>query len=167
MASAAELRALARVERDPRKRVRLLAIANVRDGMAVAAAARAGGMGRATLHRWLARERTGGSAALGDRPRSGRRRKLDAAQRAAVKAWVLAGPEVERDGIVAWRGGDVRAMVERRFGVQLALSSTDRLLGELHLSALVPRPRHGDADPAAQAAFQQTSRPGCGRLGPA
>jgi hypothetical protein len=47
MVSATELRALARVERNPRKRVRLLAIANVRDGMAVEGAARAGGMGRA------------------------------------------------------------------------------------------------------------------------
>ena len=160
MVSATELRALARVEGNPRKRVRLLAIANLRGGMAVEEAARAGGMGRATLYRWLARERAGGLAALGDRPRSGRRRKLDAEQRAEVKAWVLAGPDVARDGIVAWRGGDVRAMVERRFGVQLALSSTYRLLDELHLSALVPRPHHGDADPAAQAAFQQTSRPG-------
>ena len=106
---------------------------------------------------WQARERAGGAATLGDRPRSGRRRKLDAEQRAEVKAWVLAGPEVGSDGIVAWRGGDLRAMVERRFGVKLALSSTYRLLGELHLSALVPRPRHSDADPAAQAAFQQTS----------
>ena len=157
MASAREFRALARVERDPRKRVRLLAIANVWDGMTVEGAARAGGMGRATLYRWLARERTGGAATLGDRLRSGRRRKLDAEQRAEVKAWVLAGPEVGSDGIVAWRGGDVRAMVERRFGVKLALSSTYRLLGELHLPALVPRPRHGGADPAAQTAFQQTS----------
>ena len=159
MVSATQLRALARVERNPRKRVRLLAIANVRDGMAVEGAARAGGMGRATLYRWLARERTGGPAALGDHPRSGRRRKLDAEQRAEVKAWVLAGPDVERDGVVAWRGGDARAMVERRFGVKLALSSTYRLLGELRLSALVPRPRHGDADPAARTASQQTSRP--------
>jgi transposase len=159
MVSATELRALARVEGNPRKRVRLLAVANVCDGMTVEGAARAGGMGRATLYRWLARERTGGPAALGDQPRSGRRRKLDAEQRAEVKAWVLAGPDVERDGVVAWRGGDARAMVERRFGVKLALSSTYRLLGELHLSALVPRPRHSDADPAAQTAFQQTSRP--------
>ena len=59
MASARELRALARVERDPRKRVRLLAIANVWDGMAVEGAARAGGMGRATLYRWLAGTRAG------------------------------------------------------------------------------------------------------------
>ena len=159
MASAAEFRALARVARNPRKRVRLLALANVCDGMTVEDAARTSGMGRATLYRWLARERTGGVAALGDRPRSGRRRKLDAAQRAELKTWVLAGPEIERDGIVAWRGGDVRTMIEQRFGVKLALSSTYRLLGELHLSALVPRPRHSEADPAAQAAFQQTSRP--------
>ena len=68
--------------------------------------------------------RTGGPAALGDHPRSGRRRKLDAEQRAEVKAWVLAGPDVERDGVVAWRGGDARAMVEGRLGVKLALSST-------------------------------------------
>ena len=160
MEEAAELRALARVERDPRKRLRLLAIANVRDGMSVAAAARATGMGRATLYRWLACERDGGPAALSDRPRSGRRRKLSAEQRAEIRAWVLAGPEVERDGVVAWRGGDVQAMIERRFKVKLALSSAYRLLDELHLSALVPRPRHGDADPAAQAAFRQTSRPG-------
>ena len=70
---------------------------------------------------------------------------------------MLAGPDVARDGVVAWRGGDVRAMVERRFKVKLALSSAYRLLDELHLSALVPRPRHGDADPAARAAFEQTS----------
>ena len=78
MASATEFRALARVERDPRKRVRLLALANVSDGMTVEQAARTGGMGRATLYRWLARERTGGAAALGDRPRSGRRRTASA-----------------------------------------------------------------------------------------
>ena len=110
MASAAGFRALARVERDPRKRVRLLAIANVSEGITVEQAAQVGGMSRATLYRWLARERTGGAAALGDRPRSGWRRKLDAEQRAEVKAWGLAGPEVERDGIVAWCGGDVRAL---------------------------------------------------------
>ena len=165
MEEAGELRALARVERDPRKRVRLLAIANVREWMPVEDAARAAaaggatGWGRPPHSRGLAAARDGGAAALRDRPRTGRRRKLDAAQRAEVKAWVLAGPAKEKDGVVAWRGGDVKAMVERRFKVKLALSSAYRLLDELHLSALVPRPRHGDADPAAQAAFQQTSRP--------
>ena len=65
-------------ERNPQERVRLLAIANVRAGMAVEGAARAGGMGRATLYRRLARERTGGPAAPGDHPRSGRGRGMGA-----------------------------------------------------------------------------------------
>ena len=60
MEAAAGLRALARVERDPRKRVRLLAIADVREGGSWAQAApRATGMGRAALYRWLACERDG------------------------------------------------------------------------------------------------------------
>ena len=161
MEEAAELRALARVERDPRKRVRLLAIANVREGMSVEDAARATGMGRTTLYRWLARERDGGGpAALADRPRPGRRRKLDAAQRAEVRAWVLAGPDVEKDGVVAWRGGDVRALGGGRFVFMVGLSCASRVLYELPVSAVVPPPPHGDADPAAQAAFQQTSRRG-------
>jgi transposase-like protein len=166
MESAAERRARARVERDPRKRVRLLAIAKVRDGMPVEAAARATGLGRATLYRWLARERTGGpllgaerAPALGPAAQAQRR----AAGRGQGLGAGRAGPDVERDGVGAGRGGDVRAMVARRFKVRRALSSADRLLDELHLSALVPRPRHGDADPAAQAACQQTSRPGSGR----
>ncbi|HET6520518.1 MAG TPA: hypothetical protein VFG47_11980 [Geminicoccaceae bacterium] len=45
MAAAAELRALARVECDPRQRVRLPAIGNGRDGMAVDEAARVTGNG--------------------------------------------------------------------------------------------------------------------------
>jgi hypothetical protein len=57
MEGAAELRALARVERDPRQRVRSLAIAAVREGMPGGDAARATGMGRATPYRGLARER--------------------------------------------------------------------------------------------------------------
>ena len=73
---------------------------------------------------------------------------------------MLAGPDQERDGVVAWRGGDVKAMVKRRFKVKLAPSSAYRPLDGLHPSALVPRPRHGDADPAARAASEQTSRPG-------
>jgi len=160
MESAAELRASARVERDPRKRVRLLAIANVRDGLPVAEAARVTGMGRATLYRWLGRARAGGPDGLTDRPRSGRPRKLTAGQRAEVAAWVLAGPDVAGDGVAAWRGHDVRAMIERRFGVRLALSSAYRLLEDLGLAALVPRPRHVGADPEAQAAFKKTSRRG-------
>ena len=57
---AAELRASAWAEHDPRKRVWLLAVANVRDGVSVETATRSTGRGRATLYRWLVRDRGGG-----------------------------------------------------------------------------------------------------------
>jgi hypothetical protein len=85
MESAAELQALARVGRDPRQRVRLLAIADIRDGTLVEDAVRAtvrgarpctGGLRaieRAARRRLAtARARVGGAgSALSSGPRSG------------------------------------------------------------------------------------------------
>ena len=65
---AAELRALARREPDPRTRVRLLGVANALGGMAIDQAARAVGAGRATLYDWLGRYRAEGVAGLAARP---------------------------------------------------------------------------------------------------
>ncbi len=157
MGAGAALRAQARVERDARKRVRLLAIANVEDGMPVEQAAQVTGMSRATLYRWIGRRRDGDETALADRPRSGRRPKVNDDQRQAVKAWVLAGPDVDKDGVVAWRGHDVQAFLQRQFQITLGLSSTYRLLADLGLSALMPRPRHTGGDPEAQEAFRKPS----------
>ncbi len=56
----AELRRLARRERDGRVSARLLAIAGVLDGMSRAAAARAAGMDRQTLRDWVVRFNTEG-----------------------------------------------------------------------------------------------------------
>ena len=159
MASATEFRALARVERDPRKRVRLLAIANVCDGMTVEQAARAGGMGRATLYDWLGRYRAGGVDGLRDRPRSGRPRLLTSEQEAAFTARIEAGADHTRDGVVACRGVDMRRLLKEEFKVKAGLSSVYRLAHRLGLAWVEPRPQHPKGDPAAQAAFQQTSRP--------
>jgi transposase len=52
---AAELRRLARRERDGRAAARLIAMANVLDGMSRDAAARSAGMDRQTLRDWMIR----------------------------------------------------------------------------------------------------------------
>ena len=61
---AAELRRLARRERDGRVSARLLALANALDGMSRAAAARAAGMDRQTLRDWVIRFNAEGTAGL-------------------------------------------------------------------------------------------------------
>jgi transposase len=68
---AAELRRLARRERDGRVAARLMALANVLDGMSREAAARVAGMDRQTLRDWVVRFNAEGTAGLRDQPRSG------------------------------------------------------------------------------------------------
>src|SRR3954451_9587756 len=89
----AELRALARRERDGRASSRLLALANALDGMRRDEAARAAGMDRPTLRDWVHRYNAEGVAGLRDRPRPGRPCALDEGRQAALKGPDPAGPE--------------------------------------------------------------------------
>ena len=154
----AELRALARRERDGRVSARLLALANALDGMSRDEAARAAGMDRQTLRDWVHRYNAEGVAGLRDRPRPGRPCALDEGRQAALKALILRGPKLERDGCVAWRARDLRELVERRFGVGYSEGGIRRLLHGLDLSWQKARPVHPEADPKAQERFKKTCR---------
>src|ERR671921_452087 len=151
----AELRALARRERDGRVSGRLLALANALDGMSRDAAARAAGMDRQTLRDWVHRYKAEGVEGLRDHPRPGRPCALDEGRQAALKALILRGPDLERDGCVAWRARDLRALVEERFGGRYGESGMLRLLKGLDLSWQKARPVHPEADPKAQERFKK------------
>jgi transposase len=155
----AELRAMARRERDGRVSARLLALANARGGMSREEAARAAGMDRQTLRDWVHRYNAAGLAGLRDRPRPGRPCALDEGQQATLKALVLRGPRLERDGCVAWRARDLVGLVERRFGVRDSETGMLRLLHGLDLSWQKARPIHPEADEGAQERFKKSSRP--------
>ena len=94
----AELRRLARRERDGRVSARLLALANALEGMPREEAARLAGMTGQTLGDWVHRYNAEGVEGLRDRHRPGRPCALDEGQQAAFKALVLRGPDLERDG---------------------------------------------------------------------
>jgi transposase len=155
---ATELRALARREPNARARVRLLGVANALSGMPIAAAARGVGAGRATLYDWLGRYRAEGVDGLRDRPKSGRPRLLTPEQDAAFKARIAAGPDDAKDGVTAFRGVDMQRILKEEFKVKAGLSSAYQLAHRLGLAWVAPRPQHPKSDPAAQAAFRQTSR---------
>jgi transposase len=153
---AAELRRLARRERDGRVSARLLALANALEGTPREEAARLAGMTGQTLGDWVHRYNAEGVEGLRDRPRPGRPCALDEGRRAALKALVLKGPRLERDGCVAWRARDLCGLVERRFGVRYSETGMLRLLKGLDLSWQKARPIHPDADPKAQERFKKT-----------
>src|ERR671929_2240316 len=136
----AELRALARRERDGRVSSRLLALANALDGMRRDEAARPAGMDRQTLRDWVHRYNAQGVGGLRDRPRPGRPCALDEGRQAALKGLILRGPALGRDGCVAWRARDLRELVERRFGGGHSESGIRRVLKGLDLSWQKARP---------------------------
>ena len=152
---AAELRRLARRERDGRVSARLLALANALDGLPREEAARLAGMTGQTLGDWVHRYNEEGIAGLRDRRRPGRPCALEEGQQAALKALILKGPRLERDGCVAWRARDLCALVERRFGVRYAENGMLRLLRSLDLSFQKARSVHPEADPGAQERFKK------------
>ena len=154
---AAELRRLARQERNGRVACRLLALANALDGMSRAQAARQAGMDRQTLRDWVMRFNVEGIEGLRDRPKSGRPTWLDDGQLAALKALVLRGPDPERDGVSTWRAKDLCRIVEDRFGVSYTENGMLGLLHDLGLSWQKARPVHPEADPKAQERFKKNS----------
>jgi transposase len=152
----AELRRLARRERDGCISARLLALANALEGLPREEAARLAGMTGQTLGDWVHRYNAEGVEGSRDRPRPGRPCALVEGQQATLKALVLRGPSLERDGCVAWRARDLCALVEERFGVRYGESGMLKLLKGLDLSWQKTRPVHPEADPKAQERFKKT-----------
>ena len=95
---ATELRRRARHEPDRRAAMRLLAIAGALEGLSRAGAARLAGMERQALRDAVLRYNAEGLEGLRDRPRSGRPERLAPGRQAALKAWVLRGPDPDGTG---------------------------------------------------------------------
>src|ERR671910_1917856 len=142
----AELRALARRERDGRVGSRLLALANALDGMSRGAAARAAGTDRQTLRDWVHRYNAEGVAGLSNRRAPGPTPRLSDGQEAELARWVEKGADLERDGVVRWRCRDLRARIEHEFGVRFHERTVGKLLAKLRFRRLSVRPRHPEGD---------------------
>jgi len=155
--SPAELRRLARHERDGRVSARLMALANALEDIP-REEARLAGMTGQTLGDWVHRYNAEGVAGLRDRPRAGRHSRLSEGQQAALKALVLKSPDLKRDGCIAWRARDLCRLVEQRFGVSYKESGMLRLLHSLEFSWQKPRPVHPEADTKVQAGFKKPAR---------
>ena len=161
--SPAELRRLARHERDGRVSARLLALANALEGIPREEAARLAGMTGQTLGDWVHRYNAEDITGLRDRPRAGRRCRLDEGQQAVLKTLVLRGPDLKRDGCVAWRARDLCRLIEQRFQIRYSEGGMLRLLHSLELSWQKPRPVHPEASAKAQAWFKKPAWAHAGR----
>src|SRR4051812_26569556 len=154
---AVELRREAARCRDARAARRMLALALVLEGASREGAARAAGMDRQTLRDWAHRYNAEGLPGLHDRHRSGRKPRLTPGQEAELATAVEQGPDPDRDGVVRWRRGDLRAPIEAPFAGRPHQRSGGGVLRRLGFARLSVRPRHPKADGAAQEAFKKAS----------
>ena len=155
--TAGELRMAAGRTKDARSARRMLAIALVLEGVDRATAAKSCGMDRQTLRDWVHRYNTEGLAGLVNRTVPHRPRRLSPEQLAALAAWVEAGPDRVRDGVVRWRRKDLQHRIATEFCVTLHERSVGKQLAALGFRRLSVRPQHPKSDPVAQAAFKKTS----------
>lgn len=115
-----QLRARAWIDRFPHRRARLLALADVRDGMPVELAAEAAGVIPRTLYTWLRRGAKGGLESALDRQRGA----LNQAQAIEIARWIAEAPTNQP----RWRSNRVKNEVLRRFGLEISLEVAALLL---------------------------------------
>lgn len=152
---AAELRRFAQGEADRCAALRALAIAQALEGASRAEAARLIGRERQSLRDAVVRFNAEGLAGLRNRPRPGRPGKLSPARQEDLRAWVLAGPDPDVDGMSSYRLVDIAAHIEQRWSVSYGLSSVSRLLHCMGLSWQTTRPAHPKGDAEAQELYKK------------
>ena len=117
-------------------------------GLGVAATAAAVGITTETLRQWVKRAVAEGLDGLATRKAgSGARPKLTAAQQEQVLAWADTTPRLTLAAL--------RRRIAREWGIDLSETQVWALVRARGFRRVVPRKRHYQADPAAQAAAQK------------
>ena len=96
---------------------------------------------------------------LHDRPKGHARPVLSEAEGLALKALVLAGPDLARHGRMEWTLPSLAEEITRLWGKSLHPASLSRVLRRLGLSKQKTRPRHPQTDAEALEAFKKGGSP--------
>ena len=88
-----------------------------------------------------------GLAGLVNRTAPHRPRRLAPDQMAELAAWVEAGPDPVRDGVVRWRRRDLQRRIEEAFGVVLHERSVGKQLAALGFRRLQVAPAAPEVGP--------------------
>lgn len=118
----------------PRLIRRIHALLALADGTSVNEIAQLLGVGEQTIRDWLHAFVLRGVASLVYHRREGRPPKLTPAQRAELKAAILAGPDEAGYSSACWTAGIIADLIKRRFGVEYAPRYVCCLLDRLGLS---------------------------------
>lgn len=141
------------------------AVQAVLDGQHPESVAAAHGMHRKTVYGWVAKYNEGGWAALKARPVPGRAPSLSDQQLGELYALVAGNdPRQLQFEFALWTREMVQALIKRRFGVSLSVTTVGRILKGLGMSAQKPLWRAYQADPQAVEHWKRTEYPKIAKL---
>ena len=98
------------------------------------------GTDRQTGRDWVHRYNAEGFAGLVNRTVPHRPRRLAPDQLATLAAWVEAGPDLVRDGVVRWRRKDLQHRIAAVFSVVLHERSVGQAVGRTRVPAALGAP---------------------------
>lgn len=130
--------------------IRLMAVRRVEEGEKPSEVIKSYGFCRTVIYRWLRQSRERGEEALRSRKAPGPQFQLTVSQKQAVRRWIN-GKDPRQYGFDfgLWTRKTVADLIERKFGVQLSLTSVGRLLSELDITPQKPLRRAYERDPEA------------------
>jgi transposase len=151
----AQLQALYRTQKDGRLARRIQGVYLAKMGRTCPEIMAVTGTARRTVQQWVAKYNRGGLDELFDKPRPGQPTKLPRNREGEFLRRLEQGP-TPADGVRVLNGPAIQRILEREFGQTYSLGGVVDLLHRLGYSYLCPRPRHEQADPAAQEEFKKT-----------
>jgi transposase len=137
--------------------MRLVAAREYKAGLSPAQIEDKYGWPEGTIYHWLGYfEERGDDAALVDKPRSGRPRKLTDEQYERFMSELQESPQEFGYDYQAWFPVLAHHHLRSEYDVEYSLRHIRRLLDEAELSWRTARPRHHEADSEKEAEFQET-----------
>ena len=149
---------LAHKERDGRRRLRLIALAHLKDGKSYTEVGAALRVTRHAVMRWMQWFSAGGVARLAGMPHDWSTQRLAKEQEEAFRQSVEQLQRERGGGRV--RGEDIRQLLARQFGVAYSLNGVYDLMKRLGMVWISARALSPYADPVAQTEFKKKLCPG-------
>lgn len=144
---------LARKESNRRRRIRLLALAHLKEGKNSSEVADALRVTRHAVMRWRQWFATGGTECLAGVPHTWSTQRLPKAQEETFRQ-ALDQLQAQRGG-GRIRGEEIRQLLSEQFHIEYSRNGVYPLLKRLEMAWISVRAVHPDADPLAQAEFKK------------
>ena len=108
---------------------------------------------RQSVFRWVSWYNDAGIDGLWDKQYGGRAKRISDTQIEQLKQVILAGPSKE-SGLSRFRGIDIVKFLKEKYQIEYSLSSVYRILEEMGLSYIKPRPLHSKQNTTRQNAWK-------------